>query len=110
MKEKKIKKSKKKWKKIIVWIIIIALIAAGVWACGGKGGAAINVVETTTLETGSIEEIVSVKGVVESEDIKTYFAPATGKLAYVGVTVGDVVKAGDMLITYDMEDLETTLL
>lgn len=110
MKEKKLKKGKKKGKKIIIWLIVIALIVLGIWACGGQGTAAVNMVETVTLETGSIEEFVSVKGMVESEETKTYFAPATGKLASVEVTMGDVVKAGDMLITYDMEDLETALL
>lgn len=110
MKEKKTRKGKKKVRKIITWIVIIVFIVVGVWACGGKGGAAVNIVETATLETGNIEELVSVKGVVESEEVKTYFAPATGKLATVTVTTGDVVKAGDMLITYDMEGLETALL
>ena len=110
MKEKKAKKGKRKFRKIITWIIIIALIGAGVWACGGKGGATVNMVETATLETGSIEELLSIKGMVESEEIKTYFAPATGKLETVTVTIGDVVKAGDMLITYDMEGLENALL
>lgn len=109
MKEKKLKKGKK-GRKIIIWIIVIALIALGIWACGGQGSAAVNMVEITTLETGSIEELISVKGMVESEETKTYFAPATGKLASVEVTMGDVVKAGDMLITYDMEGLETALL
>ena len=109
MKEKKLKKGKK-GKKIIIWVIVIALIALGIWACGGQGSATVNMVETTILETGSIEELISVKGMVESEETKTYFAPATGKLASVEVTMGDVVKAGDRLITYDMEGLETALL
>ena len=95
MKEKKLKKGKKKGKKIIIWLIVIALIVLGIWACGGQGTAAVNMVETVTLETGSIEEFVSVKGMVESEETKTYFAPATGKLASVEVTMGDVVKAAE---------------
>lgn len=109
MKEKKLKKGKRKGKKILLWIIIIALVAAGLWACNAGGGTQVNVVETVTLGTGSIEELVSVNGTVESEEVKTYFAPVSGKLATVEVTAGDVVEAGEVLLTYDMAGLEESL-
>lgn len=109
MAEKKRKKGKKKGKRIILFIIIIALVAGGLWVCSQSGGAELNLVETTTLETGSIEELVNLSGVVESEEVKTYFAPVNGTLTEVLVEAGDVVKAGDMLMSYDLEELEKVL-
>ena len=109
MKEKKVKKNRKKGKKLLLWLVIIALVVVGLWACTKSGGAEINMVETVTLETGRVEEVVSVNGIVESEEVKTYFAPVGGKLAQVNMEAGDVVKAGELLIAYDVEDLEETL-
>lgn len=108
-KEKKVKKNKKKWKKVLLFFIILILIVAGLWACTGGGGSELNMVEVSSLETGSIEEVVNVNGVVESEDVRTYFAPVGGKLAEVTIEAGDVVSAGEMLITYNVEDLEDAL-
>lgn len=109
MAEKKRKKGKKKGKKLFLFIIIIVLVVAGLWACSNSGSAQLNIVETTTLETGSIEEIVSLSGIVESEEIKTYFAPVNGTLTEVMVEAGDVVKTGDVLLNYDLAELEEVL-
>ena len=101
---------KKKGKKIFLFIIVLVLIVAGFWACSKASGEQVmNMVEVVLPETGSVEDIVSVSGTVESEEVKTYFAPVTGELAKVSVEAGDVVKAGDMLITYNMEEMEEIL-
>lgn len=104
------KMKKKKGKKIVVLLIVIVLIIAGFWACSKASGEQVmNIVEVVMPETGSVEDIVSVSGIVESEEVKTYFAPVTGQLLEVSVGAGDVVKAGDMLITYNMEEMEEIL-
>lgn len=101
---------KKKGKRILIFIIVIVLIVGGFWACSNSTGKqAVNLVEVVRPETGSVEELVSVSGTVESEEIKTYFAPVSGELSEVSVEAGDVVKAGDMLITYNMEEMEEIL-
>ena len=101
---------KKKGKRILIFIIVIVLIVGAFWACSNSTGKqAVNLVEVVRPETGSVEELVSVSGTVESEEIKTYFAPVSGELSEVSVEAGDVVKAGDMLITYNMEEMEEIL-
>ncbi|MBQ7775199.1 MAG: efflux RND transporter periplasmic adaptor subunit [Lachnospiraceae bacterium] len=103
---------KKKGKKIVFIIIavLIVLIILGLWACGKAASSAVsNIVETTQPETGTIEEIVSLSGVVESEEVKTYFAPVNGELLEVSVEAGDMVKAGDMLVTYNMDEMSEIL-
>ena len=101
---------KKKGKKLLIFVIIIGLIVVGFWACSKAASEqVVNLVETALPEMGSVEDIVNVSGVVESEEIKTYFAPVNGELLEVSVEAGDVVKAGDMLITYDMEEMAEIL-
>lgn len=101
---------KKKSKKLIIFIIIIGLIVVGFWACSKTAGEQmVNLVEIAMPETGSLEDIVNVSGIVESEEIKTYFAPVNGELMEVSVDAGDVVKAGDILVTYNMSEMEEVL-
>ncbi len=100
---------KKKGKKIIVLIIIVVLIVVILKACGGSGDAVLNIVETVTPHNGDIEEIVNVSGVIESKEIKNYFAEVNGKVSEVSVEAGDVVEAGDTLILYDMDAMEEFL-
>ncbi|MBQ6695101.1 MAG: efflux RND transporter periplasmic adaptor subunit [Lachnospiraceae bacterium] len=100
---------KKKGKKIIVLLIVVLLIVGGFWACSRTAENIGNMVEVVQPEIGSVEEIVSLSGVVESEEIKTYYAAVSGKLSEVSVEAGDMVKAGDMLVTYDMEEMKEVL-
>ncbi len=57
---------------------------------------------------GDVETMISASGVVESEEAKVYYAPLNAKVASVTVEQGDSVKKGDVLLTYDTEDLEFT--
>ena len=100
---------KKKGKKIIVLLIVVLLIVGGFWACSRTAENIGNMVEVVQPEIGSVEEIVSLSGVVESEEVKTYYTAVSGKLSEVSVEAGDMVKAGDMLVTYDMEEMKEVL-
>ncbi len=101
---------KKKSKKIIILLVVVVLVIGGLWACGNAtANNVVNVVEVTKPEKGEIEEIVSVGGVVQTEELKVYFSPVNGEILDVSVEAGDVVKAGDVLITYDTEAMADTL-
>lgn len=54
---------------------------------------------------GSIQEIVDVSGMVESENSKAYYSTVTATINDLEVKRGDNVKAGDQLIVYDTSDL-----
>lgn len=103
-------KRKKKRKKapIIIAVIIILLIVWRVAACSMAGPVA-TVVTTQKPIIGELQESISTSGTIASEEKKTYFAPVSGVLGSVNVKVGDSVKKGDVLISYDDEKLERTL-
>lgn len=105
-------KNKKKKKKIVKWIILIVLIVIivlGFKACSGAGQNMMTMVETVTPEKGKLEDYVSITGLVESDEIKYYYSPVNGKLSEVCVERGQIVKQGDKLISFDMEDMELYL-
>lgn len=60
---------------------------------------------TTTVETGTVQQIVSVSGIAEAEQTAELAFPVTGIVADVQVSVGDEVALGDTLITLEADAL-----
>lgn len=98
-------KKKGKKKKIIIIVVIVVILLLILRGCaGGKEGGVM--VRTTNATRGDLQESVSTSGTVAAENVKVLFAPAAGRLGKVNVAAGDAVKKGDVLISYDSEELE----
>ena len=108
--EQKAGKIGKKRKKapIIIAAIIIILIVIRMVSCAFFGNVGVQV-STTNAFRGDIEESVSTSGKVVSEEKAVLFAPVGGRLNEVNVAAGDAVKTGDVLMTYDMDQMEERL-
>ena len=109
-KEQKSRKPGKKRKKapVIIAVIVILLIVIRMVSCAFSGNAGV-MVSTTGAFRGDIEESVSTSGKVVSEEKVILFAPVSGRLSQINVAAGDAVKAGDVLMTYDMDQMEERL-
>lgn len=109
-KEQKNRKPGRKRKKapVIIAIIVILFIVIRVVSCAFSGNAGV-MVSTTGAFRGDIEESVSTSGKVVSEEKVILFAPVSGRLSQINVAAGDAVKAGDVLMTYDMDQMEERL-
>lgn len=114
MKSKKYDNSKASGKKKLpAWFIIPILIVFFLiiwflsWLFGGvsKNSSAVSL-RTVKAEKGSITEIYNTSGFIESEKTKTYYSPVTAPVSKCNVTVGQAVKSGDTLITFDTTNLE----
>lgn len=60
---------------------------------------------TTTAETGPVRQIVSVSGIAEAEQTAELAFPVSGIVRSVAVREGDVVAAGDILISLESQAL-----
>ena len=60
---------------------------------------------TTTVEIGTVRQLVSVSGIAEAEKTAELAFPTTGIVKDVKVKVGDFVKTGDILIELNKNDL-----
>ena len=101
------KKKKRKFKKRYILFGVLALGVIGFII--GRINASKNsivTVETHEVALGNIENILSISGTVESAENKNYFTEITAPLDTVNVKIGDKVKAGDVLCTYDADNLE----
>lgn len=107
------RKSMKKKKSKVVWIVLaivlVLIVGISMVSCSLSSGEATAVVTTTTVTKGELQESISTSGTVASEDVKVLFAPVTGKIATVEVAAGDVVTAGDMMVSFDMDEMEKLL-
>lgn len=106
-----VKKGKKGNKKTKVMIIVVgaAVICIGAIAVFGRSGSMQEVspsVDVVTAQTGDVSQEVDASGTVESNETKTYFSPVNAKIDHMDFRVGDSVKKGEQLVTYNLEDLE----
>ncbi len=101
-------KKKRKKAPVIIAVIAILLIVIRMVSCAFPGNAGV-MVSTTNAFRGDIEENVSTSGKVASEEKEILFAPVSGRLSEINVAAGDAVKAGDVLMTYDMDQMEERL-
>lgn len=99
-------KPKRKIKKRYIFLIAAILLVVLFFVY--RINAAKNVitpVTTAEASTGTIENVLSVSGTVQSAETKTYFSDVTAPVAEINVKVGDKIKSGDVLFTYDEEAL-----
>ena len=101
------KKKKKKFKKRYIVLGVLALGVAGFIVARIQANKNTMVtVETTDVALGSIENILSISGTVQSGETKSYFAEVSAKIDQLNVKAGDKVKSGDVLYTFDQDALD----
>ncbi len=99
-------KKKRFKKRYLVIGAAVLVIGAFVVARLNSAKSSIVMVETQEVALGNIENILSVSGTVESAESKSYFSEVTAPVDKIDVKVGDKVKKGDILCTYDQEALD----
>ncbi|MBQ1388761.1 MAG: biotin/lipoyl-binding protein [Clostridia bacterium] len=101
-------------KKVLITVIIIALLAGGGWFAYNTfvGSVAADTVFVSNVgDMGGASPFVSNRysGVVETQSEVKIDADPEKKIKRVAVKAGDVVKKGDVLFEYDIEDMQYTL-
>ena len=93
---------------IIITIIAIFLIVTAV-NLFGRDRTNAQIVRITEAEMGDIQSWLSTNALIQSSDVKNYFGTSGLKVIKVHVEVGDAVKKGDVILEYDLSDLETAV-
>ena len=102
---------RKFWRRVRWVAILLILLAVGYYFYNQmqKQKDQPTPVETTKVETGNIEQKVSLNGKVDADETKTYFAPVTADITGVNAKVGDEVKKGQKLVTFGTKDMNRQL-
>lgn len=99
----------KKRKKLIIGIGVVAVAAAGsivVLGQQAQDGQVIPQVEVVQAVRGDVQQTVEASGTVVSEEEKTYFSPVNAKVDEISFHEGEVVKAGEKLVDFNLKDLQ----
>lgn len=102
-------KKKKIWKIIIpaaIVLLIIVIVVINNAASAGQQIAQAMAVEGISVEKGDVSETVETNGTVISGEKKMIFSPVNASVETAEFTVGQLVKAGDQLVTFNLKDLE----
>lgn len=102
------KRGKRKKGKIVIAVVVIIAVVLLLVKCS-LGTSPEAVVTTTNATRGDLQETISTSGRIVSEETKVVFSPVTGIIDKVNVAAGDAVAAGDVLLSYDMEEMEDAL-
>lgn len=110
IKNKEIIKKKFLSKKVIIGsIVVIAIVSAGVAFkinANKKAQEAQSNVKYTVLNKTNLLKTLSTSGTVKTNNYTSVYSNSTGKVKTVNVSVGDKVKAGDVLAVLDSYALE----
>ena len=107
--EKMYKALRKNRKKLPGWVIlpilgcVVLVFFAVSRLFAGEGEAQISVV---TAEKGDIRQVYHASGTVESEQMKVFYSPVNAPVQACSAKVGSAVKKGDLLVAFDVTNLE----
>lgn len=92
---------------IIVVLGVVPFVLSFVMGNSFTTTNAVTKVEVTEVTTDSITEELVITGTVESENVRILLSPVNGTVDTCNVSVGQAVEEGDVLIAFDLEELET---
>ena len=100
----------KQYKKWIVWLVLLALVAAGGAAYyNKKNTAAVVEVKTSTVGRADITSTVSATGTISAVNSVDISSRVTGLISQLNVQENDIVKAGQVLVVLDDSTLRAQL-
>lgn len=83
--------------------ILAVIVTAGTVTMHANAAIKVN---SYTVQKDTIVKIVEVNGNVESDNTVSKYSDIEGRIAKVNVKIGDYVKRGDIVISYDTEEID----
>ena len=97
-------------KKQVMKLVGVIVIVAAVVGTTAFAGTSTMKVTTQTVESAAITQTVEAEGYIESEKEKVYYAQVSAPVESFSLENGDLVQAGELLVSYDTEDLDRNVI
>jgi len=96
-------------KKVIISSLIVVGILSGVFFINEKkNDSKMVTVKTSMVQLGELKSYISTTATVKSKNSKEYYG-LQAKIKKVNVAIGDNIRIGDILVTYETQDLASTV-
>lgn len=104
--ERKPKRKIKKWKiaAAVIAVVVIVRVVGGIFLGGGE--EALPMVDTAEVTEGDITSSLDTSGVIASELTRVYASPVNAQIGDIPVVLGQSVRKGEYLLTYDTASLQ----
>ena len=104
--EQKPKKKIKKWKiaAAVIAVVVVFRIIGGIFLGGGE--EYIPMVDTAEVTEGDVTSSLDTSGVIASELTRVYASPVNAQIGEIPVVLGQSVRKGEYLVTYDTASLQ----
>ena len=99
----------KKKRRIITVSIIVAVLILTIVIVNSQSKGKPYPVKVAEVTKGDIQTILSTNALIKSKKTKEYMGKSQYIVKAVHVEVGDKVKAGDVLLSYDIKDYENAV-
>ncbi|MCM1259016.1 MAG: efflux RND transporter periplasmic adaptor subunit [Roseburia sp.] len=103
---KRPRKKMKPWKVVAVLVIVLLIVYFAVGAMTKGSGEMLPAVATAEVTKGDITATLDTSGTIVSEETRVYASPVNAQVGEVPVEVGQNVKKGEYLLTYDTSSLQ----
>lgn len=100
----------KKKKRIIILVIIVAIIALTIIIVNSQSKDKPFFVKTVEVTKGDVDTILSTNALINSKEVKDYMGKGQYTVESVNFEIGDKVKAGDVLLSYEIKDYENAVM
>jgi len=97
-----------KRKKVIIIVLVILALFTALFILRRNRTEYLEV-RVAEAQVGDIQSWLSINALIQSGEVKNYFGTSGLKVTRIHVEVGDTVKKGDVLLEYDISDLETAV-
>ncbi len=95
-------------RKVVIYSLILLTIIAGIFFIRSRRSERTLTVRTAEAIQGELQSFLSTTGIIQSRYSKEYYG-VQGKVLEIKVRIGDAVKTGDVLVTYETQDLDTAV-
>lgn len=91
---------------ILAAILLIFFLLSQFFGAKGTDISGGTELAAVTAERGNVAQLYNSSGIIESQTVKTYYSPVTAPISTYKAAVGQTVKSGDLLVSFDTTNLE----